>query len=160
MTAPVLKPYTAADRPWLVEAHGRLYARDEGFDESFPALVDEILRGFEAGHDPAREAGWIAWQGGRRLGSIFCVRLDDDTAKLRLFLLDPTARGKGLGRHLLDTCMAFARARGYRRMTLWTHESHRAACALYARNGFACISATPVRSFGVELVEQHWERAL
>lgn len=160
MTAPVLKPYTAADRPWLVEAHGRLYARDEGFDESFPALVDEILRGFEAGHDPAREAGWIAWDGPRRLGSIFCVRLDEDTAKLRLFLLKPAARGKGLGRRLLEACMGFARDSGYRRITLWTHESHRAACALYARNGFVCVSAAPVRSFGVDLVEQHWERAL
>ncbi|MCR8549836.1 GNAT family N-acetyltransferase [Salipiger sp. P9] len=160
MTLPVLKPYTAADRPWLVAAHGRLYARDEGFDDSFPALVDDILRSFEAEHDPACERGWIAWEGTARLGSIFCVRLDDETAKLRLFLLEPEARGKGLGQRLLETCMGFARDKGYRRMTLWTHESHRAACALYARNGFDCISAKPVHSFGVALVEQHWDRVL
>ncbi|MAU44303.1 MAG: GNAT family N-acetyltransferase [Yangia sp.] len=160
MTGIALTPYTPADRPWLVEAHGRLYAEAEGFDQSFPRLVDDILQGFKAAHDPTCEHGWIARDAGQPLGSIFCVRQEDETAKLRLFLLLPEARGKGLGQRLLDRCMGFAREAGYRRMTLWTHESHRAACALYARNGFSCLRSTPVQNFGVALVEQQWERPL
>ncbi|APE44078.1 GNAT family N-acetyltransferase [Sulfitobacter alexandrii] len=151
-----LRGFGADDRDWLVEQHSVHYAREEGFDESFGTLVAEILDAFLAKNDPARERGWIAWAEGRRLGSIFCVRLDDDTAKLRLFLLTPEARGRGLGRRLLETCMGFARDAGYRRMTLWTHESHRAAGALYARNGWSLVSRTPVVSFGQPNVEQHW----
>ena len=94
---------------------------------------------------------------GKPLGSIFCVRLDDQTAKLRLFFTAPEARGLGLGKRLLDACMGFARDRGYTRMELWTHESHEAACALYSRAGWVCTSSKPVHSFGVDLVEQAWE---
>ena len=92
-----------------------------------------------------------------RLGSIFCVKLDEKTAKLRLFLLVPEARGKGLGKLLLQACMGYARATGYRRMQLWTHESHRAACALYTAAGWRCVASKPVRSFNVDLIEQSWE---
>ena len=99
------------------------------------ALVADIVAGFFEAHDPLRERAWIA-ESDRRLGCVFCVRLDEETAKLRLFLLEPEARGRGLGRRLLETCLGFARDAGYRRMTLWTHESHRAACRLYAANGF------------------------
>ncbi len=81
----------------------------------------------------------------------------EGVAKLRLFLLEPEARGRGLGQRLLDACLGFARAAGYRRLELWTHESHRAACALYARNGFRLVGSRPVRSFGQDLVEQTWE---
>ena len=151
-----LRPFTAADRDWLVEAHGRLYAEAEGFDESFGALVAEILDAFLAGHDPARERGWIAWRGGVRLGSIFCVDAGGGLAKLRLFLLVPEARGSGLGRRLLQTCTDFARETGYVGMTLWTHESHRAACALYASEGWRLDTSVPVVSFGQPLVEQQW----
>lgn len=153
----ILRPYHPDDAPWLVERHGTLYARDEGFDESFPALVAEILADFAARHDPTCERGWIAERSGQRLGSIFCVRLDDETAKLRLFLLDPAARGAGLGRHMLRTCMQFARDCGYRRMQLWTHESHHAAVALYRGQGWQLIDVKPVHSFGVDLIEQTWE---
>ena len=152
-----LKPYDPSDREWLVARHGALYARDEGFDSTFAPLVAGILREFETGHDPTCERGWIAWDGGARLGSIFCVRLDEDTAKLRLFLLVPEARGKGLGKRLLAACMGFARDSGYTRMQLWTHESHRAACALYAKAGWRLVDSAPVHSFGVDLVEQSWE---
>ncbi|WP_226624480.1 GNAT family N-acetyltransferase [Alloyangia pacifica] len=159
-----LRPYGPGDRDWLVRQHAELYARDEGFDDSFGPLVESILRDFEAKHDPVRERGWIAWEGGDRLGSIFCVdagrREGQALAKLRLFLLLPEARGRGLGQRLLGACMGFARNVGYTRMTLWTHESHRAACALYAKNGFSLVSSVPVTSFGVALVEQHWERAI
>ena len=159
METPVIRPFRPEDAAWLVERHGTLYARDEGFDDTFAPLVASILDGFLADHDPTCEAGWIAEAGGARLGSIFCVRLDQHTAKLRLFLLVPEARGQGLGQRLLETCMTYARDRGYRDMQLWTHESHRAACALYARNGWHLVSSRPVHSFGRDLVEQSWEIA-
>ena len=151
-----IRHFKAADRDWLVAAHGTHYAREEGFDASFERLVAEIIDGFIADHDPARERGWVAWQGGRRLGCIFCVALDETTAKLRLFLLMPEARGKGLGRRLLETCMGFAREKGYAGMQLWTHESHAAAVALYRRAGWEMTGAHPVVSFGKPNVEQTW----
>lgn len=157
----VLRALDVGDAGWLIQRHAELYARDEGFDRSFEALVARILADFIDHHDPSCERGWIAWVGGERVGSVFCVKgATPDMAKLRLFLLTPAARGHGLGQRLLDACMNFARDTGYRRMTLWTHESHRAAGALYAKNGFDCVKSTPVRSFGVDLVEQEWTRDL
>lgn len=153
----ILRAYEPGDFDWLVDLHGRHYAEAEGFDDSFAPLVATILRDFEADHDPACEMGWVAERNGARLGSIFCVRVDDQTAKLRLFILSADARGAGLGRRLLETCMGFARDAGYKRMQLWTHESHRAACALYAGAGWTCVRSKPVHSFGVDLVEQSWE---
>lgn len=155
-----IRRFVAEDRDWLVAAHGEHYAADEGFDDTFGPLVAQILDDFLTAHDPVRETGWIAWHGDRRLGSIFCVRLDDRVAKLRLFLLTPDARGKGLGKRLLSTCMGFARDQGYAEMKLWTHESHRAAGALYAKAGWTLTSSEPVVSFGVPLVEQHWHITL
>ena len=152
----ILRPFAPDDAPWLVERHQTLYARDEGFDETFGPLVAGILAEFTARHDPARERGWIAEAAGRPLGSIFCVDAGGETAKLRMFLLDPAARGRGLGKRLLQTCMGFARDAGYRDMVLWTHESHRAACALYAAFGWRLVESQPVHSFGVDLVEQTW----
>ncbi|MEN9062016.1 GNAT family N-acetyltransferase [Ponticoccus litoralis] len=149
------------DVDWLVERHGTLYARDEGFDARFPALVRQVLEAFVAGHDPAWERAFIARSGERRLGSIFCVQgPEPGVAKLRLFLLEPEMRGQGLGRRLLAANMAFARDAGYRRMVLWTHESHRAAVALYRRTGWRMLHAEPRVSFGVPVVEQHWETDL
>lgn len=154
---PALRPYSPADRDWLVGRHAALYREAEGFDDSFGPLVGDILDGFARAHDPRCEAGWIAEQDGVRLGSIFCVRYDAHRAKLRLFLLVPEARGMGLGQGLLDQCMQFARGAGYGGMTLWTHESHKAACALYVKNGWRLTRSEPVRSFGVDLVEQTFE---
>ncbi|TMV13228.1 GNAT family N-acetyltransferase [Arenibacterium halophilum] len=151
-----LRRFRPEDAAWLIERHDTLYRRDEGFDASFGELVAKIINDFLAEHDATREAGWVAEENGQRLGSIFCVSAEKTTAKLRLFLLDPGARGKGLGKHMLRHCMAFARAAGYRDMVLWTHESHRAACALYAATGWQLIESRPVHSFGVDLVEQNW----
>jgi len=156
MSDVILRRFEAGDAPWLVEQHGSLYARDEGFDDSFGPLVAGILEDFLAGHDPTLERGWIAERNGERLGSIFCVTARGRTAKLRLFLLTPQARGHGLGKRLLRTCMDFAKDAGYRDMVLWTHESHKAACALYARFGWQLVDSKPVQSFGVDLVEQSW----
>ncbi|WP_170750570.1 GNAT family N-acetyltransferase [Ruegeria lacuscaerulensis] len=152
-----IRLFRASDVPWLVEQHAILYERDEGFDKSFARLVRKILDEFVASHDPKCECGWVAEQAGDRLGSIFCVRLDEDTAKLRLFFLVPKARGKGLGKRLLRTCMNHARAVGFTKMSLWTHESHRAACALYKAEGWHLTDSKPVHSFGVDLVEQSWK---
>ncbi|WP_195818799.1 GNAT family N-acetyltransferase [Roseobacter sp. MH60115] len=151
-----IRQFTADDRDWLVDQHGRLYAQTEGFDDSFGLLVGDILDAFIAEHDPELERGWIAEEDGTRLGSIFCVRLSETKAKLRLFLLVPQARGKGLGKRLLETCMGFAKDRGYQGMQLWTHESHKAACALYKAHDWQLESTKPVHSFGQDLVEQSW----
>ena len=160
MTQPRLRQFHPSDIDWLVERHQTLYARDEGFDETFGPLVRSILEAFVVDHDPSCERGWIAEQDGARLGSIFCVRLTEQIAKLRLFLLDPHARGLGLGKRLLQTCMAYARDAGYSDMQLWTHESHEAACALYRASGWRLVASKPVHSFGQDLVEQSWEIAL
>ncbi len=149
------------DAGWLIKQHAERYAEDEGFDASFEPLVAEILAGFLRSHDPATERAFIAVAGPTRLGSIFCVQSGEPgIAKLRLFYLAPEARGLGLGQRLLDACLGFARDAGYRKMRLWTHKTHNAACALYAKNGFTCTASKPVHSFGVDLVEQTWERDL
>ncbi len=152
-----LRPFSASDADWLISQHADHYAKAEGFDDTFPALVAKIVRAFLADHDPACEAGWVAHDGDTRLGHIFCVRLDSETAKLRLFYVVEAARGTGVAQALLDTCLQFAKAVGYNGMTLWTHESHAAAGRIYRRNGFTRIDAKPVHSFGVDLVEETWQ---
>jgi GNAT superfamily N-acetyltransferase len=156
MTETVLRPFVKEDADWLVAQHRFLYARDEGFDDSFGDLVSDIVSEFLTDHDPKRERGWIAETEGAPLGSIFCVRLTDTTAKLRLFLVLPEARGTGLGKRLLARCIEFARAAGYSDIELWTHESHRAACALYASSGWTLTDSRTTRSFGQDVVEQSW----
>ena len=145
------------DAGWLIQRHAELYAADEGFDETFEPFLAElmvqVLRDWNARTDRA----WIAVKDGRRLGSIFCVATEDPAvAKLRLFLVEPEARGMGLGQRLLEACLRHAKGLGCETLRLWTHESHRAACALYAKNGFRCTDSKPVRAFGVDLVEQTW----
>ena len=153
-----LRDLGIGDSGWLVQRHGELYARDEGFDATFEALVAEILAEFIRKRSPHSERAWIAECDGQRLGSVFCVKSDTPgVAKLRLFLVEPAARGTGLGRHLLEECIAFARSKGNHTLRLWTHESHRAACALYEKYGFVCTRSEPVTSFGVDLIEQTWE---
>ncbi len=148
-----IRPFTPDDRDWVVAAHAELYAREAGFDDSFGVLVGDIVDAFVADHDQTCERGWIAWDGAERLGSIFCMRLDAETAKLRLFQLTVQARGRGLGHRLLDSCTGFARAQGYSAMVLSTHKSHEAACALYLRNGWQVLEERPVVSFGQSLIE-------
>ncbi|MEP1520324.1 GNAT family N-acetyltransferase [Ascidiaceihabitans sp.] len=151
-----IRRFNASDTDWVVTQHGTHYAKAEGFDDTFGPLVASILADFNAHHDSQIERGWVAEEDGQRLGTIFCVRLNDTTAKLRLFFLKPGARGKGLGQKLLSECMGFAQSVGYQNMQLWTHESHTAACALYARTGWDLVDSRPVHSFGCDLVEQTW----
>ncbi len=152
-----IRPFGATDADWLIAQNGDHYAQAEGFDETFRILVAQIVADFLSHHDPGDEGGWIAHQGATRLGHIFCVRLDAQTAKLRLFYVAETARGSGVAQALLDRCLDFARDAGYQCMTLWTHESHAAAGRIYKRNGFSRTDAKPVHSFGVDLVEETWQ---
>src|SRR5579859_5533742 len=109
------------DLGWVVMAHGGLYAREFGWDTSMEALIARIVAGYAAAHDAQREAAWIAEVEGRRVGCVFCVADDTTTARLRLLLVEPEARGHGLGARLVDECLAFARRASYERMTLWTN---------------------------------------
>ncbi len=152
-----LRRFAPTDMQWLIARHQDLYAREAGFDSSFGAQVADVLHSFCAGHDPVYERGWMAASAEERLGTVFCMRKSQETAQLRLFLLTPKARGKGLGKRLLRDCMEFARAAGYRGMMLKTHESHRTACALYRAFGWQLRDSRPVRSYGQDLVEQTWQ---
>jgi len=153
----IIRDLQSGDAGWIIQQHAELYAREEGFDITFEALVAEIMADFIRRRDPARDRAFIAAQGAERLGCVFCVGKDKVTAKLRLFLVVPQARGQGLGHRLIAACMDWVKAQGYGRMELWTHESHQAACALYKAHGWHLVRSEPVENFGVQLVEQSWE---
>ncbi|GIF22338.1 GNAT superfamily N-acetyltransferase [Actinoplanes tereljensis] len=148
------------DLGWVIKAHGEIYAREYGWDTSFEAMVARIVADFAAGHDPAREAAWIAELDNHRVGSVFCVDGGSQTAVLRVLILDPAARGTGLGGRLVDTCVGYARNVGYKRMTLWTTDGLDAARNLYLRRGFRLTGEEPQRRFGADLVGQTYELAL
>lgn len=148
------------DAGWVASRHGALYAADEGYDVRFEALVLRLLADFVETRGE-HERAWIAvTPEGRRVGCIFTTRPAPDAAKLRMFLVEPEARGTGLAQRLLDALIDHARATGATRVVLWTHESHAAAGRLYARNGFRMTASEPVDAFGQPTVEQTWERAL
>jgi GNAT superfamily N-acetyltransferase len=159
--AVVLRPL---DRPgdlgWVVMAHGELYAAEFGWDTTFEALVARIVADWANDHDSEREAAWIAELDGERAGCVFCVAADDRTAQLRILLVDPRARGLGLGTRLTRTCVDFARAAGYERMRLWTNHPLAAARRIYLAEGFRLVEEEPHTSFGAELVGQVYERPL
>lgn len=156
----LIRPLAPGDGGWVVESHGRLYAHEYGWNAAFEALVAEIVAAFLRAHDPAREGGWIAERDGVPVGSVFVVRQDARTAKLRLLLVEPEARGLGIGRRLVEHAMAFARGAGYARMTLWTNDVLVAARRIYEAAGFVCTAREPHTSFGKDLIAETWERAL
>ena len=148
------------DMGWVVQSHGALYAREYGWDSSFEGLVAEIAAKFLASFDASRERCWIADIDGAQVGSIFLVRHTDDIAKLRLLLVDPAGRGQGLGHRLVGECIAFAKACGYRRITLWTQSILVAARKIYQEAGFKLVATEPHRSFGQDLIGETWELEL
>jgi GNAT superfamily N-acetyltransferase len=148
------------DIGWVIYRHGLLYSREYGWDETFEALVAGVAAKFAAGYDPERERCWIAELDGERVGCIFLVRKSKTVGKLRLLLVEPQARGLGLGRRLVDECLSFARQAGYRKITLWTNDVLVAARHIYERAGFRLVHAEPYHDFGHDLVSETWELAL
>ncbi len=148
------------DLGWVIGRHGLLYAREHGWNADFETLVGRIAVEFAEGHDPRRERGWIAELDGRPVGCVFCVRADDETARLRLLLVEPDARGHGVGRRLVAECLAFARAAAYRRMVLWTNDVLVSARRIYEAEGFVLDAEERHRSFGHDLVGQTFSVAL
>jgi DNA-binding MarR family transcriptional regulator/GNAT superfamily N-acetyltransferase len=156
----VLRPPRPGDFGWVVQRHGALYAQEHGWDASFEALVARVVADYAGAHDPEREAAWIAEVGGRPAGSVFCVRNDDRTAQLRLLLVEPSARGMGVGAALVDACVRFARDAGYAELRLWTNATLGSARRIYLRAGFALVGEETTPRFGTEFPEQDWVLAL
>jgi GNAT superfamily N-acetyltransferase len=148
------------DMGWVALSHGALYAVEYGFDASFEGLVAKITAEFLASFDASRERCWIADIDGAPVGSVFLVKHSDDVAKLRLLLVDPAGRGQGLGQRLVGECIGFARAHGYRKITLWTQSVLLAARKIYQDAGFALVATEPHRSFGQSLIGETWELEL
>ena len=162
-TVPVpylIRPPRAGDMGWVVQRHGELYFREEGYNEEFEALVASIVAEFIQKLDSRRDRCWIAERDGGNVGCIFLVKGTAATAKLRLFLVEPTARGLGIGGRLIDECVGFARAAGYRKIALWTQSDLYAARRIYERTGFRRVGAERHRSFGRDLVAETWELKL
>jgi DNA-binding MarR family transcriptional regulator/N-acetylglutamate synthase-like GNAT family acetyltransferase len=156
----LLRPHRPGDIGWVVHRHGELYAREYGWDESFEALVAEIVARFIRRFDPKAERCWIAEREGRNVGCVFLVRHSKRVAQLRLLLVEPDVRGLGIGRRLVEECTAFARQVGYSRIMLWTQSLLLPARKIYAAAGYRLIREEPHRSFGHDLVGETWELML
>jgi GNAT superfamily N-acetyltransferase len=148
------------DLGWAVMANGEVCAQEFGWDMDFEALVAQILLRFVTGADRRRERGWIATLGGRRVGCVFVTAADETTAQLRVLLVHPEGRGRGIGRDLVGRCIAFARAAGYARIVLWTNDLQVTAISIYRRAGFRLTAQQPHHSWGADLVGQTYELSL
>jgi DNA-binding MarR family transcriptional regulator/N-acetylglutamate synthase-like GNAT family acetyltransferase len=158
----VLRAHQPGDMGWVVQRHGALYAEEYGFDTDFEALVASIVARFIQHLDPERERCWIAARdgGGERVGCVFLVKASKTIGKLRLFLVEPDARGLGIGHRLVDECIRFARAAGYRKIHLWTQSNLLAARHIYDQAGFRVVEEEPHHSYSQDLVAETWELRL
>lgn len=152
----VLRDLEPGDLGWLVQRHGELYAREYGYDQSFERLVAQIVADF----DPDTDRAWVAELGGQKVGAILCVHADEETARLRTLLVEPKARGKGVGGTLVDAVIRHATAKGYRTLTLYTNDNLHGARRLYERAGFTLTEAQPERAYGHEHIAQTWSLTL
>jgi DNA-binding MarR family transcriptional regulator/GNAT superfamily N-acetyltransferase len=156
----LLRPHRPGDMGWVVHRHGALYAEEYGYDEQFEALVAEIVARFIQNFDARRERCWVAEMDGEIVGSVFVVKKSPAVAKLRLLLVEPKARGLGLGKRLVEECVRFARQAGYKKMTLWTQSDLYAARGIYRQAGFRRVEQERHHSFGKDLVAEIWELEL
>ena len=161
-TAPdiILRRHRPGDLGWVVARHAELYAQEYGWGDNFEGLCAQIVADFVGKYDPACERCWIADMDGQNVGSVFLVKDSETVARLRLLLVDPIARGRGLGTRLTDECVRFARQCGYHSMTLWTHQVLTAARHVYERAGFRLTSSEARRNFGHDVVSEHWDLVL
>ncbi|WP_300299842.1 bifunctional helix-turn-helix transcriptional regulator/GNAT family N-acetyltransferase [Ferrovibrio sp.] len=155
-----LRDLQPGDLGWVVQAHGRLYAQEYGWDNSFEVLVADIAAGIMKDFDPACERVWIAEMDGEPVGSVFLVKKNKTVAKLRLLIIDPKARGLGVGKALVAECIGFARKAGYKKITLWTNSILTAARGIYEKAGFKLVASEKHRSFGVDLIGETWDLKL
>ncbi len=156
----VLRDHRVGDMGWIIHRQARLYAEEYGWNEEFEALVAEITAKFIRNFDPRKERCWVAELDGEIVGAVFLVKDSDEVARLRMLHVDAKARGQGLGRRLVEECIRFARAKGYKTLTLWTNDVLVSARRIYEAAGFKLVAEEKHRSFGKDLVGQHWNLAL
>jgi DNA-binding MarR family transcriptional regulator/N-acetylglutamate synthase-like GNAT family acetyltransferase len=156
----ILRLPQAGDLGWVVQSNGALYAQEYGWDESYEALVAQIVADFVNTYDAKKERCWIAEKDGENIGSVFLVKKSETVAKLRLLIVDPKARGLGIGKRLVDECTRFARQAGYKKITLWTNSVLLAARSIYQKAGYELIKTDTHNSFGKDLVGETWELKL